>query len=52
MVVLGAIVFNMLGGVGVMACYVGMFVTIPLGMVGVTHVIAQWQNLVDQQQGA
>lgn len=49
MVVLGAIVFNMLGSVGVMACYVGMFVTIPLGLVGMTHMIAQWQKLVDEQ---
>lgn len=41
--VLGIFVAGMMGGIGVFACYLGVFVTLPLGYAATAHLIAQWE---------
>ena len=45
----GVMVAAMLGGIGVIACYVGFFVTMPLGYAVIAHIVAQWSRVVDAQ---
>ena len=44
MTFLGVIVYGTIGSLGVFACYIGMFVTIPLGMVMTARITAQWNE--------
>lgn len=41
--VLGIFVGGMMGAVGMFACYLGVFVTLPLGYAATAHLIAQWE---------
>jgi hypothetical protein len=41
--VLGIFVGGMMGGLGVLACYLGVFVTLPLGYAATAHLICQWE---------
>lgn len=41
--VLGIFVAGMMGGVGVFACYIGAFVSLPLGYAATAHLICQWE---------
>jgi len=43
---LGMMVANIIGSLGMFACYVGMFVTMPLGLAMTAHLLAQWDRLV------
>jgi hypothetical protein len=49
LVVLSMFVINMIGSLGVFACYIGMFVTLPLSLAMFAHLIAQWDGLVSEQ---
>lgn len=44
-VVVGMIAANLAGAMGVFACYLGLFVTLPLGYAASAHLIAQWTEL-------
>jgi len=46
-VLLGMFVANMIASLGAFACYVGMFVTMPMGMVIVVRLLAQWDAVVE-----
>jgi hypothetical protein len=35
-----------------MLCFVGMFVTMPLAMVGMSHLLAQWDRVAGDPQAA
>ncbi len=50
MVIIGLFIANMIGSIGVFACYVGMFLTLPMAMVMVTRLLAQWDAVVEQSQ--
>ncbi len=52
MVLVGSFAFNMISQVGVMLCFVGMFVTMPLAMVGMSHLLAQWDRVAGDPQAA
>jgi hypothetical protein len=41
--VLGIFVASMMGGLGALACYLGVFVTLPLGYAATAHLICQWE---------
>ena len=43
----GMFLGNMIGGLGVILCYVGMFITMPIGYAISSHLIAQWSMIVD-----
>ena len=43
---LGLFISRMIGGIGVILCYVGIFLTMPLGMVLSARVLAQWDKVV------
>ena len=45
-VALGIFLAQMLGGLGVMACYVGLIITAPAGLIVAAHIISQWDALV------
>lgn len=47
MALIGMFVGNMLGSLGVMACYFGIFLTMPIGYAVASHCIAQWSMIVD-----
>lgn len=44
-VAVGMIVANLAGAMGMFACYLGLFVTLPLGYAASAHLIAQWTEL-------
>ncbi len=46
MTVVGLFVANLLSGAGVLACYLGMFLTIPMAMVMSANLLAQWDMVV------
>jgi hypothetical protein len=50
MVLLGGFVFNLISQLGVFLCFVGMFLTMPLAIVGMSHLLAQWDRLVGDPQ--
>ena len=52
MVLVGGFVFNMISQLGVMLCFVGMFLTMPLAMVGLSHLLAQWDRVAGDPQAA
>jgi len=43
---LGMMVANIIGSLGMFACYIGLFVTMPLGLAMTAHLLAQWDRLV------
>lgn len=45
LVVVGLIACNLMGAVGMFACYIGMFVSLPLGYAAAAHLVAQWDEL-------
>ena len=47
MTFVGIFLFGAIGGLGVMACYIGMFFTLPLSMIGSARILAQWQRNVE-----
>lgn len=49
LVVVGFFVAQMAGSVGVMLCYVGMFLTLPFSYVVMAHLVAQWDALVNPE---
>lgn len=52
MVLVGGFAFNMISQVGVMLCFVGMFLTMPLAAVGLSHLLAQWDRVAGDPQAA
>jgi hypothetical protein len=52
MVLIGGFAFNMISQVGVFICFVGMFLTMPLAMVGLSHLLAQWDRIAGDPQAA
>ena len=48
MTFLGTIVYGLIGSLGVFACYFGVFLTFPLGMVMTARIKAQWNENVTQ----
>ncbi|RME27186.1 MAG: DUF4013 domain-containing protein [Deltaproteobacteria bacterium] len=51
MVLVGLIVANFVSGLGAFACYVGVFFTMPIALVILARLIAQWDRVVEAQQG-
>ncbi|HJN74831.1 MAG TPA: DUF4013 domain-containing protein [Myxococcota bacterium] len=47
LVIVGFFVAQIVGSIGVMACYIGMFLTIPFSYVVMAHLVAQWDALVN-----
>ena len=45
--IVGMFIGNMIGGLGVIACYFGIFISMPLGYAIASHAIAQWSMIVD-----
>lgn len=52
MVLVGGFAFNMVSQVGVFVCIVGMFLTMPLAAVGLSHLLAQWDRVAGDPQAA
>lgn len=50
MVLVGGFAFNMISQVGVFLCFVGVFLTMPLAMVGLSHLLAQWDRVAGDPQ--
>jgi hypothetical protein len=50
MAILGLFVANFIGSLGAMACYVGMFITLPFGSAMASHILAQWDAIVQRSQ--
>jgi len=50
MVIVGLFVANLMSGIGVFACYIGMFLTMPMGMVVMARLLAQWDAVVEQSE--
>jgi len=50
LVIVGFFVAQMVGSIGVMACYVGMFLTLPFSYVVMAHLVAQWDILVSGEE--
>ena len=50
MTLLGVFLGNMIGGLGVMACYIGIFWSMPIGYAICSHLIAQWSMVVDDME--
>ncbi|MCB9777227.1 MAG: DUF4013 domain-containing protein [Alphaproteobacteria bacterium] len=46
MVLVGLFVANAISSVGVFACYVGMVITVPMAMVVIARLLAQWDRVV------
>jgi hypothetical protein len=43
----GLFLGNLIGGLGVLVCYFGVFFSIPIGYAITSHVIAQWSMIID-----
>ncbi len=43
----GMFLGNMIGSLGVVACYVGIFISMPVGYAIASHVLAQWSMIAD-----
>lgn len=43
----GLFLGNVIGGLGVLLCYVGVFFSIPIGYAITSHIIAQWSMIID-----
>lgn len=52
MLFVGGFVFNMISQLGVFLCFLGVFLTMPLALVGMSHLLAQWDRLVGDPQAA
>ncbi len=50
-VALGVFLAQMLAGAGGMACYIGVVLTMPMGLVMAAHVLEQWDRMVHPQPG-
>ena len=50
MTFIGLFVANFIGGLGVIACYVGMFLTVPFGHAMAAHILAQWDAIVQRSE--
>jgi hypothetical protein len=48
---IGTMIANMLGGIGVFACYVGMLLTLPMAYAASAHLAAQWTSLTEPDLG-
>lgn len=48
----GMFVGNMIGGLGVIACYFGIFISMPVGYAISTHILAQWSMIIDDIERA
>ncbi|MFT5684511.1 MAG: hypothetical protein ACI8RZ_005452 [Myxococcota bacterium] len=46
----GMFLGNMIGSLGIVACYFGIFLSMPIGYAIATHAIAQWSMIVDDIQ--
>jgi len=42
LVILGYFACQFMGGIGAILCYVGMFLTMPMGLAATAHLLAQW----------
>lgn len=49
-VLIGLFLANLVGSLGVFACYVGMFFTIPLSLTVVARLLAQWDAVVRHRE--
>lgn len=45
----GVFISGLFGSIGVFACYLGMFVSLPLGMIGSARILAQWNQSVERK---
>lgn len=43
----GMFLGNMIGSIGIVACYFGIFISMPIGYAIASHAIAQWSMIVD-----
>lgn len=50
MTVVGMFLANLMSSIGVFACYIGMFLTMPMGMVVMARLLAQWDAVVEQSE--
>lgn len=50
MAIVGLFVANFIGSIGAMACYVGMFITLPFGSAMAAHILAQWDAIVQRSE--
>lgn len=50
MTLLGIFLANLIASVGVLACYIGMFLTMPMAMVVMARLLAQWDAVVTQAE--
>jgi hypothetical protein len=46
LVLLGLLVANVIGSLGAFACYLGIFVTMPLGLASSANLLAQWDRQI------
>ncbi|MFT5680174.1 MAG: hypothetical protein ACI8RZ_001080 [Myxococcota bacterium] len=52
MTFVGLFVANLIASLGAMACYVGMFITMPFGSAMAAHLLAQWDAIVQRSEAA